>query len=270
MKSQSNSQKFYQENGFRIVRRVFSSDECNHILREIKKFADKDFGIIINPDRPKFLLAQGLGNMPVESELWQKVDFVEMAFSTSKLMRGVMTDPRLVSVLEEIQGREVIALVSQFFFKEAGSYYAKQAWNPHQDNSYLHIKKGCAINAQLILADADPKNGSVYVFPGSHKEDILPFEPTISYGKRAKNRPGNKCVIPEKYSRQDLHFKKGDFFILDGNLIHGSYPNNSNRSRPVYAWQTCTRDSASPALESRGKNAQRMEITLRRESTGRI
>ena len=34
---------------------------------------------------------------------------------------------------------------------------------------------------------------------------------------------------------KDLSFKSGDLLILHGNLIHGSYENKSNRSRPLYS-----------------------------------
>jgi ectoine hydroxylase-related dioxygenase (phytanoyl-CoA dioxygenase family) len=127
----------------------------------------------------------------------------------------------------------------------------------------LNIKKGCAINVQLMLSDSSKVNGSIFVYPGSHDEDILPFETMESYGDNAKNQPGNNCVIPTKYSRVDLEFDKGDLLFIHGNLIHGSYPNLSSKSRPVFAWQTCILGEADIALGlNKGKNAQRMEIKL--------
>jgi len=175
-----------------------------------------------------------------------------------------MTDVRSNNILQGIHlGRNITALCSQFLFKEFGSKFQHEAWNPHQDNSYLNIKKGCAVNVQLMLSDNNKINGSLYAYPGSHAEEILPFEQKMSYGDDANNQPGNNCIIPSKYSKIDLEFSKGDLLFIHGNLIHGSYPNLSSISRPVFAWQTCTLGDAEVALGSnRGKNAQRMEIKL--------
>lgn len=261
---------FYRKNGYWIERGVFTPDECNKICTSMRRYADDKFTMITNPDRPEFLIAQAIEKLANISSsipgLGKKSDLIGEVIQTSNLMRSVMTDPRLVSILEDIQGQEVVALVSQFFFKEAGSAYAEQAWNPHQDNAYLNIKKGCSINTQLMLADADRENGAMYVFPGSHEEDILPFVHVATYGEEARKNPGRKCEIPDKYVDQklDLTFKKGDFLMIDGNLIHGSYTNRSNRSRPVFAWQTCTLKDAGPGLgENIGENSRRMAITLR-------
>ena len=37
------------------------------------------------------------------------------------------------------------------------------------------------------------------------------------------------------FKKKNLIFKAGDLLILHGNLVHGSYPNKSNKSRPLYS-----------------------------------
>jgi ectoine hydroxylase-related dioxygenase (phytanoyl-CoA dioxygenase family) len=264
MKTKENLKDFWENNGYLIANQIFSDQECDLFLNKIKQFADGDFSTIINPDRLDFLISQSCHLMFEKLELWQRIEFIEGARLNAQIFRSIMTDVRINHILQTIhEGKDVAALCSQFLFKEFGSKYQHEAWNPHQDNSYLNIKKGCAINVQLMLSNSNKDNGSLYVYPGSNVEEILPFEQKISYGNAASNQPGNNCIIPSKYSKIDLEFKKGDLLLLHGNLIHGSYPNLSSVSRPVFAWQTCTLGDAEIALGvNRGKNAQRMEIRL--------
>jgi ectoine hydroxylase-related dioxygenase (phytanoyl-CoA dioxygenase family) len=264
MKKKSNIIDFWELNGYLVVNKLFNGQECDCFLDRIKQFADKDFSTIINPDRLDFLIAQSFKLMSEKLELWQRIEFIRKAKLNAQIFRSIMTDVRINNVLQIIhQGKDVAALCSQFLFKEFGSKYQNEAWNPHQDNSYLNIKKGCAINVQLMLSDSNKDNGSLYVYTGSHAEEILPFEQKPSYGDSATNQPGNNCIIPPKYSKIDLEFKKGDVLFIHGNLIHGSYPNLSLVSRPVFAWQTCTLGDAEIALgANRGKNTQRKEIRL--------
>ena len=72
-------------------------------------------------------------------------------------------------------------LMSQMLFKEVNSRYASQAWNPYQDNSYPRnetINSANGLNTQYIttnffLEDANKENGTLYVYPGSHKLGLL-------------------------------------------------------------------------------------------------
>ena len=63
-----------------------------------------------------------------------------------------MSNITAVSILEELQEHEVVALC-QMLFKEAGSRYADQAWQPHQDNVYLNIKiiMGTQLNTSRLI-----------------------------------------------------------------------------------------------------------------------
>lgn len=198
--------RFYKDNGYLVVNGLFSSEECDRILEVCKARADEKFSAILNIDR----------ELPA--------------------MREVMKEPRIVRILETLQGAEIVGLMSQILFKEAGSPYASQAWNPHQDNAYPQAKDGVYVTINLFLRDADPENGCMYIYPGSHREGTLPFEPTVSYREKAGTNPGNPCKVPPQYKKVDLIIAKGGMLILNSNAIHGSYPNRSaTRSRPLFS-----------------------------------
>lgn len=223
--------RFYDENGYLVVSDLFSVEECDTLLQIVRGQANEDFAAIMNLDR------------------------------TIPEVRAVMKDPKIVSILDTLQRAPVVGLMSQVLFKEVGSPYASQAWNPHQDNTYPRSKPGAYITINVFLEDADKENGSLYIFPGSHKHGLLPAGETPSYREIPGTNPGNTILDLEKYVGEpvDLNFKKGDMVILNGDVVHGSYPNISpTRSRPLL--------SISYISEGvdfiPGKNANRMVIPV--------
>ena len=198
--------RFYKDTGYLVVHGLFPSEECDRILETCKAHTDENFSAVLNLDR----------RVPV--------------------LREVMKDPKIVGILETLQGAEIVGLMSQILFKKVGSPYASQAWNPHQDNAYPQAKDGAYITINLFLKDADPENGGMYIYPGSHREGTLPFDPTISYREKVGANPGNSCEVPPKYKRVDLVIPKGGMLIMNSNVIHGSYSNRSaTRSRPLFS-----------------------------------
>jgi len=232
----------YYKNGYLVASAVFSDDESGTILNRLYMHANKDFAAILNPDRPEYLIAQIAQDFPAHYPLGKRVDCIEEAAETSKIMRNVMKDSRIVSILETLQGKEVVGLQSQILFKQAGSPYASQAWEPHQDNSYIK-SQGHYITTNLFLQDADKENGTLYFYPGSHKEGLFPAEERKSYRENTGTNPGNVAQMPVgKYEKVDVNFKKGDLLVLHGNCVHGSYPNVSEtRSRPLFSCSYITK-----------------------------
>ena len=196
---------FYRENGF-LTFPCFEEGECDSLLTVLKAFTGSDFAPVMNVDR---------------SVPWVSNNFVKHPF--------------IVSALEQLQGKEVCALMSQVIFKKSGTRYAEQAWNPHQDNSYPKARPGTYITINIFLEDADKENGCLYIYPGSQKEGLMPFEPKLSYREKSGDNPGNVVVVPEKYKKVDLVVRKGDILIMCGETIHGSYANKSTRDRPLFS-----------------------------------
>ncbi len=279
----------YHRDGYLVVPQVFSHTECDEILTRIRSYANKDFAAIMNPDRPEYLLVQypacsysmkedsdadNIGNFVdkvrgiIENSntfesagiLGLSVSDLERLFDNSRFLRNVMRDPRKVSILETLQGREVSALMSQMLFKEAGTPYADQGWKPHQDNAYPKNLNGQYITTNLFLADADKENGTLYIYPGSHKLGLLDCDATLSYREAKGTSPGNRTHMPPEWEENhvDVNFKKGDLLVLHGNCIHGSYVNKSSRSRPLYSDSLISKGE----YFDPGRHARRMEISL--------
>ena len=253
---------FYTTNGFFIAKKVFTERECSAILNQMRFFADNEFSAIMNPDRADFLIAQALESLPQDLTTAQRADIVRSATDVAEYMRGVMKDSREIHILETLHTHPLDCLMSQVLFKEAGSAYSHQAWNPHQDNSYPRNLKKEYITTNLFLLPADKENGSLYGYSGSHEEDLLESEDVPSYREDPASNPGKNILNLDEickqkgYEKIDLIFDTGDLLVLNGNFIHGSYPNLSNRSRPLYSRSYISKGE--PFIP--GANARRMAI----------
>jgi phytanoyl-CoA hydroxylase len=211
---------FYWEQGYLVIENFFSEEEVGHYYQSLKNVATEDFKTLLHLDREEDMIKQ---NPDCDPESRKHV---------AKLVRGVQCHPRMIGILEELYEREMVALQSIILFKEKGSPYQSTAWNAHQDNSYVQNKNNLYLAVGYPLLDFYPENGGFYIYPRTHKEGILPFTHNVASQAKVGESPGNTCEVPAEYEKIDVSLKKGDTFIFHGNLVHGSYPNHSNQSRP--------------------------------------
>lgn len=220
----------YDRDGYLIVNDILSSKECGEYLELFESHADKNFSALMNLDR----------EVPE--------------------IRAIMKLPKIVETIETLQRWQVDAVMSQFLFKKANTQYQHQAWSPHQDNSYPQVPYPGYITVNIFFEDADSENGCMYFYPGSHREPLLPYAPAESYREQPGTNPGNTVVVPPEYESTDLIVKKGSMFVMNGHLIHGSYPNHSEtRSRPLFSISYITNGVEFLV----GRNANRIRIPVR-------
>jgi ectoine hydroxylase-related dioxygenase (phytanoyl-CoA dioxygenase family) len=257
----------YREEGYLIIDNLFNQEELNNYLYEIKKIADKDFSAILNPDRFIYLVAQSFDYFTKEENLINKIIALELFEKINQMTVQLIKNNKVIKILKEIQQSEISFLMSQMLFKEAFTFYASQAWSPHQDNSYIDSdtpEHPNGFNTQYITTniyfnESESENGGLYLYPGTHKLGKIPCTYHTSY-REGKNSPGNK--VDEKfltgYDKVSCNFRKGSLIIMNGNLVHGSYSNNSSISRPVLSLSYITRGS----YFYPGKNARRQEMFI--------
>ena len=230
---------FYRDNGYLVVSDVLSSIQCNRMNQIFEQRArdnnDKQFQGIMNLDREDYRI------------------------------RHLMCYYKIVLILDTLLDAETVGLQSMFLFKKGSTDYAPQAWNPHQDNAYPRGPYGWYLTGNIPFADQDKENGCMYIYPGSHIESLLNAEFVKSFHEQTDKNPGHDVSrsLPSKYRSIDLPLEKGSLLVLHGNVVHGSYPNNSVRDRPMilipYGAKGITQQ---PGFIS-GKTGDRREITLR-------
>ncbi len=130
-----------------------------------------------------------------------------------------LLDTRLETILRALFEDDPIAAQTMFYFKPPGA----RGQALHQDNFYLRVKPGTCIGAWLAIDDATPENGGLVIVPQSHRLEILcPTSADIT-----RSFVTDQVLVPEEFTELPLHLNAGDMLFFHGNLIHGSYPNES-------------------------------------------
>lgn len=149
-----------------------------------------------------------------------------------------LLDGRILDVLEDLAGEEVLAAQSMFYFKPAGA--RGQAW--HQDNFYLQVKPGTCLAAWIACDRCDDDNGALQVVVKTHTMDVVcptrSADPGISFTKelvtveqilqtRGQSYGTDAAPVPTEIEVAHPVLEAGDVLFFNGSLVHGSGPNRS-------------------------------------------
>ena len=63
----------------------------------------------------------------------------------------------------------------------AGTPYAEYASNVHQDSSCLEVPSSTDVSAIIAFEDSNPTDRGMYIYPGSHVEPLLSYDPHPSF-----------------------------------------------------------------------------------------
>lgn len=193
---------FFQEQGFFILSDVFTHQQCEELVTAAHEFSSYKSGAltpVMNPHR-------------LDGRFY-----------------GAMRHPKILEIMEELLSGTVSGLQSQFFFCRPGT----PGFSKHQDNFYVQAKPQCFASAWVALDDVTPQNGGLYVFPGSHREDILPTEsvvPNSIYGQDA-NANCRQTLLPSHYVEESLVVPRGGVVLIHGHVVHASHDNLSQNYR---------------------------------------
>lgn len=139
----------------------------------------------------------------------------------------LVTHPKLLDVIEEILGPDILLYNSTYIIKEAGSP-SYVSW--HQDLTYWGLDSDDLVSVWLALSGADEQSGCMRMIPGSHrdrrqKHDISKNdESNVLYQGQTVNGvdDGDAAYCPLRPGQASLHH---------GWTLHSSLPNQSNDRR---------------------------------------
>jgi non-haem Fe2+, alpha-ketoglutarate-dependent halogenase len=152
------------------------------------------------------------------------------SISTAHLKHGrvydLLTDPRLVALVKDLLGDDVIAWGSHFFCKMPGDGKAV-AW--HQDASYWPLSPSKAVTVWLAIDDADCENACMRFLAGSHHEGHLTYRPSDPAEHNVLDQTVENV---ERFGAPvDVELKAGEISVHCDLLLHGSEANRSARRR---------------------------------------
>jgi ectoine hydroxylase-related dioxygenase (phytanoyl-CoA dioxygenase family) len=180
------------------------------------------------------------------------------SISTAHLRHGKVYDllrhPRLVALVRDLLGADVVGWGSHFFCKMPGDGKAV-AW--HQDASYWPLSPSRAVTVWLAVDDADRGNGCMRFLAGSHHFGHLTYRPSS---------PGEHNVLnqtvegAERFGTPvDVGLRAGEASLHCDLLLHGSEANRSGRRRCGLTLRYCAAGGAGRAgLERQGRPGQRL------------
>ncbi|MBM3261863.1 MAG: phytanoyl-CoA dioxygenase family protein, partial [candidate division Zixibacteria bacterium] len=216
--------KRFEEDGFLIIRGLFSSAEIGALKADMPALQTERL-VGEAGGRNK-------GGMVVEDGTTPRLQFD--IHRTGTKFDLLARHPRTAGIVQEVMGASMYLYHTKLAFKAAftGSV---QFW--HQDYGYwVGVKHPQpAMASCLVMLDAASEdNGCMQVLVGSHKGGVKPHEPCPreSTGDGQIRLPNTAMeTYCRMYPRLKLIGVPGDFVVWHSNTMHASAHNVSERSR---------------------------------------
>jgi hypothetical protein len=149
----------------------------------------------------------------------------------------ILTSPRIVSLVRDLLGENVIAWGSHFFCKMPRDGKTV-SW--HQDASYWPLTPARAVTVWLAVDDADPGNACMKFIPGSHHYGHLTFRMSEDSESNVLDQTVENAEGIGRPVYDEL--KAGECSIHSDLLLHGSEANASDRRRCGLTLRYCAAD----------------------------
>lgn len=163
------------------------------------------------------------------------------SISTAHLTYGpvfdLLTDRRIVAVVVDLLGENVVGWGSHYFCKMPGDG-KHVAW--HQDASYWPLSTSKTVTVWLAIDDADVENACMRFIPGTHRLGHLTYKMTEDADRNVLNQEIDD--VARFGSPIDVELNAGEISVHSDLLLHGSEPNNSMRRRCGLTLRYCSAD----------------------------
>lgn len=221
--------RFFREYGYFVEPDVWSTEEIKALhaaSTRLPSFLDKSCAPTMHPHRVDATFLRALANR------------------------------RVVSIMEGLLGGRVSGIQTEFFHGKPGT----PGFARHQDNFYVEAPRDMFASAWSPLVDVSPRNGTLIVYPGSHREPILPVEEfdVSTHSDQDVNARRLQATMPSHYLPVDVIAAAGDVVFIHGFIVHESHPNRSAEYRRVLL-STYVREGA-PFRP--GRNAKREAVDV--------
>ena len=134
--------------------------------------------------------------------------------------------PKLVSVVSDLLGPNVVCWGSHFFCKMPRDG-KRVPW--HQDSTYWPLSPTKTVTVWLAIDDADPENANMKFIPKSHLHGLIDYDLTNDVDTVLDLAVKNPTSYGE--GEVDVTLSAGQFSVHSDLLLHGSEANLSSRRR---------------------------------------
>jgi non-heme Fe2+,alpha-ketoglutarate-dependent halogenase len=149
----------------------------------------------------------------------------------------LLTHPRIVAIVRDLLGDNVIGWGSHFFCKLPGDG-KRVSW--HQDSSYWPLTPSKVATVWLAIDDAAVENACMRYIPGSHLLGHL----TYTLSENDESNVLNQTVPDAEQlgTPVDVELQAGEVSVHSDLLLHGSEANQSARRRCGLTLRYCPVD----------------------------
>ncbi|KAG7177726.1 Phytanoyl-CoA dioxygenase, peroxisomal-like 1 [Homarus americanus] len=211
--------KFYDDNGY-VVIDILTDQEKDDL--------SKEYDQVFNAKDQAKLEGTWQGDWEGKKKKMEMKSIHSLQMHSAVFTRLLLND-KLLDTCEDVMDTPNILLHhTKAHTKPPGT---GSPFPMHQDYHYFPFENDSMVAVFVSVDAADPSNGGLCVYPGSHK--LGPLE-DIS------NAAGYHYLDPEKFpigKATPLTLSRGQIVIFSYLLVHGSYDNNSDRIRRMFLIQ---------------------------------
>lgn len=194
----------YHELGFHIEENIYTHEECDRLIsasHTLENAINKTFKPQMMPHR------------------------------VNPLYLDAMRKPVLKNIMSQLVGGKAVGLQTELFFCKPGT----RGFSLHQDNFFVQAPLNVFASSWIALTDTYLEKGGLIVYPGSHKEGLLPVRKLHLEKDSAQDPNANneETVVPPQYKAITATVPKGAALFIHGHVVHGSHPNQTNEWRYV-------------------------------------
>jgi len=226
----------YREDGYVIVRGVFSPDEMAEMAAE----ADKVYAVGIS--QPRTWRRQNVYFDVIDDPKAKRRIALQGHWVSwlSPILERYRRDPRYLDILAPLLGADIKQFGNQIHWKPPGA--ERVTFRYHQDYRFLGQRMRLEdvpdnfIQTILAIDPQTAENGALKVFPGSHRLGYLGLSDEgagyLMVGADSDDYLRGKGLDPA--AAVTCEMAPGDLILFHPLMVHGSGPNHLSHDRRIY------------------------------------
>ena len=229
-------QTSFQKEGYLIVENLLSAEEVAACQTEIHLLHQFAAGHESDTEKARAAIARRhVQHEPFAKDETQgkNLPVLRKAENTrqySDVFRDLAQHPKLIAVVQELIGQDLLLFRSTLMFKPA---FHGSSHGLHQDSAYWPMEPPSLVTVSIALNDATPENGCFKVIPRSHLWGMQ------SWGHIARQQDAELTERTEIVEQQiDVPLSAGSALFFHSLMVHGSGPNTTPnpRNTALYAY----------------------------------
>jgi ectoine hydroxylase-related dioxygenase (phytanoyl-CoA dioxygenase family) len=223
----------YRDQGFAVVRGVFSSDE----IMELQAAFDRVYAQGAAHGR-SFRDGNALFKISDDENLGPIMRIMQWPSYFEPVLNRFRLDPRMLEIVRPLIGDNLKQIINQMHWKPPGAAMAEFGY--HQDIRSRRPRTAYRNPAESYVQTGiavDPhrrENGAMTIIPASHKLGELPLARDCSIMDTGMSGTHLDPFGLDPASEIDLELDPGDVALWHVHTIHGSGPNASAIDRRLY------------------------------------